>query len=38
MGLATAECTTQFRMPSSLGRGGSFSVEVKAQMRLACSY
>lgn len=38
MGIATAECTTQFRMPSSLGRNGRFSIEVQAQMRLACSY
>lgn len=38
MGIATAECTTQFRMPSSLGRGGSFSIDVQAQLRLACSY
>lgn len=38
LGLATAECTTQFRMPSSLGRNGGFSIEVQAQMRLACSY
>ncbi len=38
MGLATAECTTLFRMPSSLGRGGGFSVELRAQVRLACSY
>lgn len=38
MGLATAECTTLFRMPSSLGRGGSFSVELRAQVRLACNY
>lgn len=38
MGITTAECTTQFRMPSSLGRNGGFSIEVQAQMRLACSY
>jgi len=39
MGFAAAECTTQFRMPSSLGRGGGgFSVELHAQVRLACSY
>ncbi len=38
MGIATAECTTQFRMPSSLGRGGSFSIEVQAQLRLSCRY
>lgn len=38
MGLSAAECTTQFRMPSSLGRNGGFSIEVQAQMRVACSY
>ena len=38
MGFAAAECTTLFRMPSSLGRGGGFSVEFRAQMRLTCRY
>jgi hypothetical protein len=39
MGFDAAECTTQFRMPSSLAptRGG-FSVELRAQLRLACSF
>jgi hypothetical protein len=39
MGFAAAECTTQFRMPSSLAptRGG-LSVELRAQLRLACSF
>lgn len=39
MGLAAAECTTQFRMPSSLAptRGG-FTVDLRAQLRLACSF
>lgn len=38
MGFSAAECSTQFRMPSSLGRNGGFSIELQAQMRVACSY